>query len=80
MTDLPLSIPDDEPRIVPCGFGCGYLADSEADLNDHEQHECENRFNPDLPADADSLPAPRPIRSIPRRVLRPRQHRGGDLR
>lgn len=79
MTDLPVSIQDDEPRIVPCGFGCGYLADCEAELNHHENQECENRFAP-LPGDAAILPAPRPVRSIPRRVLRPRPHRGGDLR
>lgn len=45
------------PDTVPCGFECGYLADSETDLNGHED-ECDNRFTPQQP------PAPRPVQSL----------------
>jgi hypothetical protein len=51
---------------VLCGFGCGYLADSEADLDDHETR-CDHA---ELPMVSD-LPAPRPTTSI-------RLRRGGD--
>lgn len=30
------STSDEMPHTVPCIWGCGYLAESEADLNDHE--------------------------------------------
>lgn len=62
-------------RTVPCGFGCGYLARGEADLDEHES-TCDT--DPTRPDPAE-LPPARPVRSIPRRVLRPRPH-GGDLR
>lgn len=37
------------PHRVPCGFGCGYLADDDTDLAHHEETDCENRFAPEEP-------------------------------
>jgi len=51
------STADQTPHTVPCGFECGYLADSETDLTDHED-ECDHRFAPQPP------PRPRPVRSL----------------
>lgn len=39
----PASDVDTPPETVPCGLGCGYLADSEADLNHHEHNDCDRR-------------------------------------
>lgn len=58
---------DAAPETVPCGFGCGYLALSEADLNGHEA-QCDNAWI--------DLPTPRPVRSTRRSAIS--QHSGGE--
>lgn len=62
---LPLLEPsrvDAVSHTVPCGFGCGYLADSEADLDEHEA-ECDNAAWLGSVAD---VPAPRRVGSVRR--------------
>ncbi|HEX5120465.1 MAG TPA: hypothetical protein VFW65_35235 [Pseudonocardiaceae bacterium] len=58
---------DRSPHTVLCGWGCGYLAHSEADLDDHEAH-CDHADQPApdmVPADAApaAVPSPRPVAS-----------------
>lgn len=53
------SAADGEPDTVPCGFGCGYLADSEADLDAHEAG-CDTP----CPPPAVDVPQPRKARRV----------------
>lgn len=51
---------DDPPHTVPCGFDCGYLAASEADLDSHEA-ACDH--HPDTGI-AGEQPAPRAMATV----------------
>jgi hypothetical protein len=67
LTERVLNVPelssvDSEPNTVPCGFDCGYLADSETDLDVHEA-ECDNTACPEAGTD---VPAPRSAGSVRR--------------
>lgn len=62
--DSPSTV-DGEPTTVPCGFGCGHLAESEPDLDAHEAGCCDEREC--HTGDRIDVPAPRPVRSVARR-------------